>query len=198
MERGRRLQRSVRVTTAVLLLAVATVLVAVSVATSTWVSAAAVYALVTALVAARILWTEVRQTRRAWACDRADQAREFTEVMTRTRSEHAEFLDLLEARVRVRDRAIHELNGTLALAEARADSAEARVLREARRANDAQERLAALLSEVLGGPEEHAPSAEDETGADLPTVVDLLAWEERTDAALAAKHETAGTLPREA
>ncbi|MGH3504906.1 MAG: hypothetical protein ACRDQA_29025 [Nocardioidaceae bacterium] len=159
-----------------------------AVVTSIWVSAAAVLAMVVGIAAARIVYSEVVQTRWAAARDRVAQARSFSADMTRARNEHADLVAVLSSRIRGRDQTIRALGGTVRLAERRAEEAETRVRREARRANEAQERLSAVLDEVAmldemlaghdtGGPE-HGPDDEggpDHERAELPTVVDLLA-----------------------
>lgn len=212
MSGSRRVQRSVRVTVAVGLVALGALGVAVSVLTATAVPAAAVVAAVTGVAAARIMHTEVVQTRRYYAREKAVQAQSFGAAIAHTQAGHIEFTRHMSARLADKDLVISQLTGTVRLAEARADEAEARVRREARRATDAQARLSELLDEVLayqaatahaedtGG--RHAEHADDATpqpahagpipgdelvaAAELPTIVDLLAWEERVVGAGAA------------
>jgi hypothetical protein len=83
-----------------------------------------------------------------------------------------------------KDRAIGELSGTVRLAEARADESETRARRETRRANEAQARLADLLDEVLTQQTSELAAIDDAHDPDLPTIVDLLAWEERVSESL--------------
>jgi hypothetical protein len=191
----RRVQRSVRVGVAAGLLALAAVLVVAAVATSTWVSAAAIASLVLGVTSSRIVYTEVTQTRREAAIARAEQARDFGAAMSKSHAEHLAFTATMNTRIADRDQAIVALNGTIRLAERRADDAEARVKRESKRANDAQERLSTLLEEVRLAQEAADEAAVQESAevwaglgipeaAELPTVVDLLAWEERADEAL--------------
>lgn len=176
----RRVQRSVRLTVASGLLAAAFLVVVSSVVTGTGAAVAAVVGLVAGVLACRIVYAEVVQTRAQAARDRAEQARAFEATITRNLAEHADFTALVSRRVEERDRTITELHGTIRLAERRADDAETRVLRESRRANDAQRRLSVLLDEVAA----HQAALEAEAAAtdqlsDLPTIVDLLAWEEK-------------------
>src|SRR5689334_21002036 len=72
---GRRRQRSVRVTVAVALLGVATALVLLALPTQSplWLSVASVVALASGWAAARIVYTELAQSRREAAADRAAQ-----------------------------------------------------------------------------------------------------------------------------
>jgi hypothetical protein len=191
----RRIQRSVRVSVAAGLLVLAAVVVVAAVVTSTWVSAAAVACLLAGATSSRIIYTEVTQTRRDSAVARAEQARDFGHAMTKTHAEHLTYTATMMTRLADRDQEIVSLNGTIRLAEKRADVAEARVKRESKRANDAQERLSALLEEVRAAQEAADQAAAEESAevwaglgipeaAELPTVVDLLAWEERADEAL--------------
>jgi protein phosphatase 1 regulatory subunit 37 len=183
MSASRRLQRSVRVSVAVGLLALAAVVVAAAVVSSTWVSAAAVFSLLAGVTSSRIVYTEVTQTRRDNAIERAELARNFGHAMTKTHDEHQAFTTTMSTRLAAKDKTIVELNGTIRLAEMRADEAEIRVKREAKRANEAQERLSVLLDEVLTSQTEALQGVGIPEAADLPTIVDLLAWEDRASEA---------------
>jgi hypothetical protein len=178
MSGSRKVQRSVRVTLATGMVAFAALAVVVAVATATWVEGAAVLAVLLGAVAVRVVYSEVTQTRRETARERAAQARSFTDHMSTTLADHAVFTSRMSARLAERDTTITELRGTVRLAEARADEAEQRVRREARRANDAQERLASLLVEVMTQRGAASDDDLDAELAELPTVVDLLSWDD--------------------
>jgi hypothetical protein len=184
----RRVQRSVRVSVSALLTAVAATAVAVAVTFSTAVAASAVFAAVAGAAAARILYAEVLQTRRSASRSRADQALATASVLARLRAEHAGEIDAWRLSVIQRDRSVRSLVARLRAADERAKSASSRAEREMRRADDAQHRLTEVLDAVLARPDGVGGSADEEDeGAtvlaetrELPTVVDLLAWEERT------------------
>jgi hypothetical protein len=184
----RRVQRSVRVTVAALLVAVATIAVAAAVAFSTAVAPAAVFAAAAGAAAARILYTEVVQTRRNAARSRADQALAFSTVLARVRAEHAGEVAAWRSSVLQRERSIGALVARLRAADERAETASSRADREMRRADDAQRRLTEVLDAVLARPDGfNSPVVEDDEGDSIlaetramPTVVDMLAWEERT------------------
>ena len=180
----RRVQRSVRVLVASGLLALAAIVVVAAVLTQVWVSVAAVVALLAGATSSRIVYTEVVQTRRENAVERAAMARDFGAAMTRAHEEHVTFTSTMNSRVAEKDRTIRALNGTIRLAERRADEAEDRVKREAKRANEAQERLSVLLDEVLIQQSEALAGVGVPEAADLPTIVDLLAWEDRASEAM--------------
>lgn len=186
MTGSRRIQRSVRVTVATTLMVVAVVLVGAAVVTSVLVAPAALLGMVAGVGATRIMYSEVTQTRWLASCQRAEHARSFQAVMDRSHADHLTYTTMMARRLGDRDRTIGELGGTLRLLERRVDEAEARVRREARRANEAQERLAAVLDEVLGtGEVDSDVEAEADVLAErgeLPTIVDLLGWDAKATA----------------
>jgi hypothetical protein len=157
--------------------------VALAVAMDTAVVVAAVAAAVVSLVVVRIMYSEVAATRRLSARERGAQAQSFGAAMASAQAEHIAFTKFVTRKINQKERTIRELNATVRLAEVRADEAEARVKRESRRANDAQARLSELLDEVLShqAAVEAARIPGDELldSTDLPTIVDLLAWEDR-------------------
>lgn len=189
MAGSRRTQRSVRITVATTFLLGAVLVVGVAVASSDLVAPAAVLAVVGGAAATRIMYAEVVRTRLDAARQRAEHARSFQATMDRHHEDHRAHTVLMARRLGDRDRAIGELGGTLRLLERRVDDAESRVRREARRANEAQVRLAAVLDEVLGtGDADLEADLADGVLAerrDLPTVVDLLGWDARANAAQA-------------
>lgn len=191
MSGRRRIQRSVRLTVASSLVILAAGLVALAIATSTWIDAAAGSAVVLAAAATRIGSAEVTATRRIAANDRAAQARTFGAAWAERQREHSSFTAAIAVLVQDQQRTLVGLEGTLRLADRRADEAESRVQREARRATDAEQRLSSLLDELLIGHSGASNSGQDEQQAavapeltlvdssESPTVIDLLAWENR-------------------
>lgn len=185
---SRRRQRSVRVTVAVALVAAATLVVLLALPTQSplWLSFSSVFALLCGATASRIVYTELLQSRREAAADRATQAQAYRVMFHERAAEHAEFTTAMTDRLAASDRSIHELEGTIVLAEARAMEAESRVKREARRANEAQELVAELQEQLEIRKAEQADELatwEGWDGAfDAETVVDLLAWEEKVQA----------------
>jgi hypothetical protein len=147
---GRRRQRSVRVTVAVALLAVATVLVLLALPAQSplWLSIVSVAALVCGWAAARIVYSELVQSRREAAADRAAQARAYSTMFAARAAEHAELTTVMTDRLTRRDREVRELRFAADLAERRASDAETRVRREARRLVEAQDRVQRLSERV--------------------------------------------------
>jgi len=185
----RRRQRSIRVTVAVLLLTLATavVLVALSVRTVPLLCSACVLALVSGWAAARIVYSELRQTWHAHARDRARQAQAFRGLFVERATQHAAFASAMSDRLGDTEREVRELEATLRLSERRATDAEGRVRREARRGDEARQRVAELeVALEIRTAEEADELASWESARreqlDVDTVVDLLAWEERGSA----------------
>ncbi|MGZ4467321.1 MAG: hypothetical protein ACXVEU_10060 [Nocardioidaceae bacterium] len=184
---NRRRQRSVRVTVAIALLSVATlaVVVALPAQSPLWLSVAAVFALACGWASARIVYTELLQSRREAQADRSAQAQAYKVMFSTRAEEHAEFTTTMTDRLARRDKDVEELEATVVLAEKRAIEAESRVQRESRRANAAEEKVVELEQalEVRRAEEaDELASWGDDLGADLDTVVDLLAWEEKVTA----------------
>jgi hypothetical protein len=186
MPSNRRRRRSVRVTIAVVLLAVAglVVLAAVLIAELVVLMGAAAVALFAGVGAVRLVLNELVRSRRDAAEDRAAQARAYQKLAARRADEHATFADEITARLEAATSRVTELRGTLRLAERRSDLAELRAKQEARRRGELQTRLDELSSEseaeqpvATEDPVERTPQWDPE----VPTVVDLLAWDEPRD-----------------
>lgn len=183
---NRRRQRSVRVTVAVALLSVATLVVLLALPTQSplWLSVSSVFALVCGFAASRIVYNELAQSRREAARDRAAQAQAYRSMFSERASEHAEFTTAMTDRLASRDRSIRELEGTIVLAEQRAIEAESRVKRESKRANEAMELVARLQEALDVRKAEEADELASWDGWETETVVDLLAWEDKVNAGL--------------
>lgn len=112
----RRRQRSVRVTVAVSLLAVATVLVVLALPTQSplLLSLASVGAIGLSWAALRMMWTEVLQSRREHATERAAQAANYKRMFSERAEEHAQFTTHMTDNLATAQQRIHELSGSLA------------------------------------------------------------------------------------
>jgi hypothetical protein len=157
----RRRQRSVRVTVSVALLSVATAVVLASLPTQSplWLSLASVTALAMAWVALRIMWTEVLQSRRENAADRAAAATAYRTLFTARAAEHAEFTTAMTERLAEAHLSQRELEGLVTQHETRAQRAENRLLEEQGRVQTLEEMVAALRAG--------------------DSVVDLVTWDEQ-------------------
>lgn len=179
----RRRQRSARVTVAVALLLLSTLVVvgALLIGTLWATTTASVVALLASWASVRILVNEIAQTRREAARDRAEQAQAYRVLFCERVAEHAGFAASMTERILARESEIHELRGTIRLADAHAAQAQARVRTESQRTVALQARLDELTREL----EEERADADSLAcwdGTDASTVVDLLAWEERSSA----------------
>ncbi|MFT4011365.1 MAG: hypothetical protein QM655_15120 [Nocardioidaceae bacterium] len=185
---SRRRQRSVRVTVAVGLLSLATiaVLVAVPAGSFGWLAAAAVFALVCAWAAARIVHNELAQSRRENAADRARQAAAYRGLFADRAEEHAAFASAMTDKLVRSDREVTQLSGTLVQAERRAAEAERRVQREAQRAQDLQAKVSELVAE-RDQDDQQVPSNlaqfQFPYSEDFEVVADLMTWEDKVAAA---------------
>lgn len=192
---ARRRQRSVRVTVSVTLLGIATVLVLLALPTRSALitSIASVASMALAWAALRMMWTEVLQSRRENATDRAAAASAYRSLFSQRAAEHAEFTTAMTERLAESQMSMRELEGALAGEQRRAAAAEHRLTDTNQRLDGAQERVAALEAEVARRQQEEADALatwEDEGGE--VTVADLVAFDQdvqmRTDAASSGKH----------
>lgn len=190
---SRRRQRSVRVTVAVALLSLASaaVLAALPTQSPLWLSIASVLALACGWAAARIIYTELAQSRRDNATDRAAQAQAYRSLFSERASEHAEFTTAMTDRIAARDKELTQLQEDLVATQRRAGEAEARVQRESRRANDAAAEAASLRERIEELEIRKAEEADElATWEGFETAVDLMAWEAKiNEAALEAQAE---------
>ncbi len=154
---ARRRQRSVRVTVAVALLAVATVAVALSLPTQSpaLLSVSAVAAIVLGWAALRIVWTEVLQSRRENAADRAAAANAYRSLFTERAAEHAEFTSAMTERLAAATLAERELQGELVQAQSelaavvvRAEGAEDALSAARQRVAELEESIEVLRAEI--------------------------------------------------
>ncbi len=165
----RRRQRSVRVTVAVTLLSVASVAVLASLPTRSvlWLSLASVLALALSWAALRMMWTEVLQSRRENAADRAAAAQAYRSLFAVRAAEHAEFTTAMTERLAQAHLSQRELEGLIVQHETRAQHAETRLGAETEAHTQTRGRVR-QLEEALAT-----------LGTDDGSVVDLVTWDEQ-------------------
>lgn len=179
IEPQRRRQRSVRVTVAVALLSLASAGVIAALPTGSYalVATASVCALVCGWASARIVYNELVQSRRDHQQDRAAQADAYRNLFIARAEEHAEFAAVITSRLVKSDREFREVSGELVSTERRVVAAEA---------------LAQSLEEEL---ESRKAEEQDRFGVweqfqmheeTLDAVADLMAWEQKVHADVAA------------
>ena len=154
----RRRQRSTRVSLAVGLillaaLAVAGSAVAVASADVSWLllAGAAALAVLLGAVATRVTHTELADSRRAAAADRAQLAQGYAALTTERVSEHAAYVTTVEARIDERQQMLDELEMALSAAQRRAATAT--------RKKNAETRLVEGLQAQLVQAEDRATDA---------------------------------------
>jgi hypothetical protein len=166
----RRRQRSVRVSVAVSLLSVATVAVLVSLPTQStlWLSLASVLALGLSWAALRMMWTEVLQSRRENAADRAAAAAAYRNLFTARAAEHAEFTTAMTERLAQAHLAQRELEGLIVQHETRAQRAESRLAAEMKAHTETRGRVQQLELVVAS------------LRTDDGSVVELVTWDDES------------------
>jgi len=100
---------------------------------------AAISSVVLGVAATRITHTELLQTRRDAARDRAAQAAAYRDLTDQRTAEHTGFATAMRARVDQQEHALTELEGALSAAQKRAAEATLKFNAEARRAEVAEQ-----------------------------------------------------------
>lgn len=180
---NRRIPRSRRALAAVALLvtSVLVALIGIVVGSVPILIAATLYAVVTGVIAARLLSNEVAQMRRDWAHDRAQLADSNRNAAVARSREHIVFAEQMGQRVSLRDSQIAALRDAMVTAEIEMAQARERVSAE-------RARSAALESDVDSAQSDlesarvdlrHANEAlEASQSAEVQVRAELLAWEE--------------------
>jgi chromosome segregation ATPase len=147
---ARRRQRSVRVTVAVALLSAATVAVLAALPTQSpvFLSAGSVLALSLSWAALRIMWTEVLQSLRENAAERAAAATAYKSLFSLRAAEHAEFTTAMTERLAESNLSVHELQGELVQAQRQYADAVVRAEAAERSLDDARGRVGELEQSI--------------------------------------------------
>lgn len=167
---------------AVGLLALAAVLVAASFATGSLLlrGLAGLIALVFGVAATKITHSELAQTRRDWASDRAQQARDYQVLDQRRTSEHLAYVAATAAEARQREEALRQMESALVRAERKAAEATRKFSAEARRAELAEDETLRLGRQLEESEQRAAEAivhlAELEQEADVLRA-ELAAWQ---------------------
>jgi hypothetical protein len=155
---------------ALVITAAVVVIGAVLSASLTFVSVAAVLAVVLGATAVRITHSELVQSRREAASDRAQQAQGYRALTEARSHEHRSFVDAMTAKVGQAEHAVTQLESAVVSSQGRAADAARRLKAETRRADEA-EAEGSRLAVVLEDSDERAAEAivrvaelEDENG----------------------------------
>ena len=172
---------------AVVLLSVATVgvLAALPTQSAILLSVSSVVALVLGWAALRITWTEVLQSRREHAADRAAAASAYKSLFSLRAAEHAEFTTAMTERLAESNLSVRELQGELVLAQrqaadalVRAESAEDTLDQARRRVDELEQSIEVLRAEREAEEADALASWEADGGEPARGSVDeLVTWE---------------------
>jgi hypothetical protein len=181
----RRRQRSVRVTVSVALLSLASAVVVVALPTQSpfWLSLSSVLAIALSWAALRIMWTEVLQSRRENAADRAAAASAYRSLFSQRAAEHAEFTTAMTERLAEAHISRRELEGLVTLAETRARISEGKLRDESKRVVGLQQRIDELESALAVRQAEEADALATWEAEGGETVEKLAEWEQQQSAA---------------
>jgi hypothetical protein len=140
---ARRRQRSTRLVVAVALLVVAALIVGVAVLTMSpfVMGAAPIVVLALGAAATRITHSELMQTRRDAARDRAQQAQAYVALDARRTAEQTQLTETLTSRIAEGNKTMHELEASLSQAQRRLADEHRKMNAEARRADVAEQKL---------------------------------------------------------
>lgn len=168
----RRRQRSLRVTSSVVLLSVSSAVVLVGLATRSplWLGLTAVLALALAWAGLRAMWTEVLESRRENAADRAAAAAAYRNLFAVRAAEQAEFAEAMTARLAEAHLSARQLEGLIVQHETRAQRAETKLEAETTAHEETRGRVRQLEQVLV--------AVQKGEGAD--SVVDLVTWDEQT------------------
>ena len=177
MASSRRIPRSRRVfgATGLLISAALAAAGAIVVSTIGVLIAATVYAVLSGVVAARLLTNELADRRRVWSLERSQIVDDNRRAAVTRSREHIEFATQMGSRIRLRDAQLAELRDSLVTAEI--DMAKAR-----ERLSEEQARIAALQADA-----DSAQSDLESAQFDLARALDALAESESAELAARAQ-----------
>ena len=135
---------------ACVLLAVAGVLVVGAAVSGSWLglTIAAAASVVLGVAANRITYTELGETRREAARDRAELARDYRDLAAVRSAEHHRFVTGVQARIADQEIRINKVEGALTAARAEAGRAQRRLVEMTARAGRAETRGTALAARL--------------------------------------------------
>jgi len=196
---ARRRQRSVRVTVAVALLSVATVGVLAALPTQSPVllSVSSVGALALGWASLRIVWTEVLQSRRENAADRAAAASAYKSLFSLRAAEHAEFTTAMTERLAESNLSVRELQGELVQAQLNLAQSERSLADSRDRVVELERSIEVLHAERAAEEADALASWEAEGGEPARGSVDeLVSWEAKAAEIQAEQEEISQAVKR--
>jgi len=170
-----------------MVIATLAVVLALPTRSAAWMSVASVIALLFAWAALRMMWTEVLQSRRENAADRAATASAYQDLFSQRAAEHAEFTSAMTEQLASSQTTMRELEGALVAQQRRAATAEVRLADSNRRLDDARAQVNQLEGELTERQAELADalsSWESEGGVNA----DLAEFERKAQETLPGRH----------
>lgn len=185
-------------------LATAGVLAALPTQSPALLSVSSVTALLLAWAALRIMWTEVLQSRRENAADRAAAASAYKSLFSLRAAEHAEFTSAMTERLAESRHSVQELQGELVEAQkqaadatVRAETAERSLGRARERVGELERSIETLRAERAAEEADALASWEAEGGEPARgSVEDLVTWESTAAEIRAEQEEIAQAVKR--
>lgn len=158
-----------------------------------WLGGAAVVAWAAGVAASRIISNELAASRREHGRDRAEQVRAYNDLADQRAAEQEQFTATMKQKLEDHASTINRLKATLRLAEKRAEFAEqtadrnkVAVAKAHKEVSELKARIAELEAGIRLLRDQAAESEESiydlealEGLGEVPTVVDLLKWDER-------------------
>lgn len=186
----RRRQRSVRVTVAVLLLAVATTVVILALPTQSafWLSLASVGAIILSWAGLRIMWTEVLQSRRENARDRVATANAYKSLYAERAADHAEFTSVMTERLAESNKTQRELEHQVVAHQRAVVETSAKLASTNTELQQTRERVEELEQTLAAQQAAETEALTEWIAEGEPSVAALAEWEATQ---IAAKHRSA-------
>ena len=189
--KSRRSRRAIAAS-ALLVTAVALATVALIVATIPLLAGATVYAVVSGVVAARLLSNEIAQLRRDWARDRAGIADDHRRISVLRAKEHIAFAEQMGQRIHLKDAQLEVLRDSLVTAEIDLAKSRERLSAERARTEALTTDLSSAASDLESARTDlrHAMDAlAASESAEIQARADVLAWEESATEAERQVHQ---------
>ena len=146
--------------------------------------------------ALRIMWTEVLQSRRENAADRAAAASAYKSLFSLRAAEHAEFTTAMTERLAESNLSVRELQGELVQAQRQLASSQRRLAETASRAESAETSLEQLRAERAAEEADALASWEADGGPARGSVDELVSWEQKAAELRAEQDEMTRAVKR--
>jgi hypothetical protein len=189
--KSRRSRRAIAAT-ALLVTAVLIATVALAVATVPLLAGATAYAVISGIIAARLLSNDIAQLRRDWARDRAGIADDHRRISVVRAQEHIAFAEQMSSRIRLKDAQLEVLRDSLVTAEIDLAKSRERLSAERARTEALTSDLASAASDLESARIDLLKASDAlaaSESAEIQARADVLAWEESASEAERQVHQ---------